>query len=146
MQMNFSSSYFRQQNFGTWLCSSSEQSVDLLLLNKSCFRIHVGRTFLCSTVAVTAKHCCPGWYQQPWPLSPFRDGHWAFLIGCSWFCRSCIRQSICHPCYQLWEGLGGCSSCGKQQVLMESTTTEKFMYKHHNKNLKVAVLATLAFQ
>lgn len=139
----FSNSYFRQHNFlslapGFVLHQSYWMPG---LLDKSSFRIYVGRTFLCSSVAVTARHCCLGWHQpslsERWPLG-FLD--WLFLV-----CRFCIRQNSCYLCWQLWEALGGCSSCGKEQVLLSSTTAERFMHKHHNKNLKVAVMVKWLF-
>lgn len=145
----FSNSYFRQHNFLSLVPGFALHQSSFMpgLLDKSCFRIYLGRTFLCSSVAVTARHCCLGWHQQPWPSSSLSEWwplgflDWLFLV-----CRSCIRQNSCYLCWHLWEALGGCSSCGEQQVLLRSTTAERFRHKHRNENLKVAVMATLAFQ
>lgn len=98
----FSNSYFRQHNFLSLAPAFAlQQSSQWMpnLLNKSCLRIHVGRTSLCSSVAVTAKYWCLGWYQQPWPPSSLSEKRqlgfldWLFLV-----CRSCIRQNICYLC------------------------------------------------
>lgn len=150
----FSNSYFRQYNFlslapGFALHQRAVGGCQAYSINPVSEHMWEGLSSAAQLLSQPNTAVWDGISSPGLPLLYQRDGHWAFLTGCSWLAGHASGRISVISVSSSGKDLVAASSrtcCGDQQVLLRSTTTERFMYKHHNKNSKVAVLATLAFQ